>query len=63
MLFLLLALQLCNPTVFVFLGTGFLSSPGCPETYPVDQAGYGLRDSPATSQALQLKTCITTPSF
>lgn len=62
-LFLPSALQLCNPTVFGFLGTGFLSSPGCSGTYPVCQAGHDLRDSPATSQPLQLKTCITTPGW
>jgi hypothetical protein len=31
---------------FLF-GTGFLHSPGCPETYYVDQAGLELRDPPA----------------
>jgi hypothetical protein len=38
-----------------------LCSPGCPGTYSVDQAGFELRNSPASaSQVLGLKACTTT---
>ena len=38
-----------------------LSSPGCPGTHSVDQAGLELRSPPASaSQVLGLKACATT---
>jgi hypothetical protein len=38
-----------------------LYSPGCPGTHFVDQAGFELRNPPAsTSQVLGLKACATT---
>jgi hypothetical protein len=38
-----------------------LSSPGCPGTHSVDQAGLELRNPPASaSQVLGLKVCTTT---
>jgi hypothetical protein len=44
--------------------TGFLYSPGCPGTHFVYQAGFELRNPPASaSQVLGLKECATTPSF
>jgi hypothetical protein len=44
--------------------TGFLSSPGCPGTHFVDQAGLELRNLPASaSRVLGLKACATTPGF
>jgi hypothetical protein len=47
--------------LFLFFETGFLCSPGCPETYSVDQAGLKLRNLPASaSQVLGLKECATT---
>jgi hypothetical protein len=52
--------------VFFFLGGGFpdrvsLCSPGCPGTHSVDQAGFKLRNLPASvSQVLGLKACTTT---
>jgi hypothetical protein len=40
-----------------------LSSPGCPGTHFVDQAGLELRNPPASaSRVLALKVCTTTPS-
>jgi hypothetical protein len=36
-------------------------SPGCPGTHTVDQAGFELRNLPASaSQVLGLKACATT---
>jgi hypothetical protein len=47
---------------FGFIKTGFLCSPGCPETHFVDQAGLELRNLPASaSQVLGLKVCTTMP--
>jgi hypothetical protein len=47
--------------LFVF-ETGFLCSPGCPETHVVDQADLKLRNLPASiSRVLGLKVCATTP--
>jgi hypothetical protein len=41
--------------------TGFLCSLGCLGTHSVDQAGFELRDLPASpSQVLGLKVCTTT---
>jgi hypothetical protein len=38
-----------------------LCSPGCPGTHSVDQAGFELRNPPASvSQVLRLKACATT---
>jgi hypothetical protein len=38
-----------------------LCSPGCPGTHFVDQAGFGLRDPPASaSQAVGSQVCTTT---
>jgi hypothetical protein len=40
-----------------------LYSPGCPGTHSVDQAGFKLRNLPASasaSQVLGLKACATT---
>jgi hypothetical protein len=34
-----------------FFKTGFLCSPGCPETHFVDQAGLELRKLPASASA------------
>jgi hypothetical protein len=37
------------------------SSPGCPGTHSIDQAGLELRNLPASaSQVLELKACATT---
>jgi hypothetical protein len=48
--------------VFVFLDRVSLCNPGCPGTHSVDQAGFELRNSPASaSQVLGLKTCATMP--
>jgi hypothetical protein len=39
-----------------------LCSPGCPGTHAVDQAGFELRNPPASaSLVLGLKACATTP--
>jgi hypothetical protein len=47
----------------VFQDRVSLYSPGCPGTHFVDQAGFELRNSPASaSQVLGLKVCTTTPS-
>jgi hypothetical protein len=44
-----------------FFGTVSLSSPGCPGTHSVDQAGLELRNPPASaSQLLGLKAYATT---
>jgi hypothetical protein len=45
-----------------FFETGFpLCSPGCPGTHSVDQAGFEIRNLPASaSQVLGLKACTTT---
>jgi hypothetical protein len=46
---------------FVFRDRVSLSSPGCPGTHSVDQAGLELRNPPASaSQVLGLKVCTTT---
>jgi hypothetical protein len=61
---------LSNHTNFVCLFVWFvffqdrvsLSSPGCPGTHSVDQAGLKIRNLPASaSQVLGLKVCTTTP--
>jgi hypothetical protein len=45
----------------VFQDRVSLSSPGCPGTHSVDQAGLELRNLPASaSQVLGLKACATT---
>ena len=50
--------------VFLFVcfwTQGFSVSPGYPRTHSADQAGFKLRDSPASaSQVLGLKACVTT---
>jgi hypothetical protein len=48
--------------LFCFFETGFpLCSPGCPGTHSVDQAGFEIRNLPASaSQVLGLKACTTT---
>jgi hypothetical protein len=47
--------------LFVFQDRVSLYSPGCPETYSVDQAGHKLRNPLASpSQVLGLKVCTTT---
>ena len=47
--------------VFVFQDRVSLCSPGCPGTHSVDQAGFELRNLPASaSQVLRLKACATT---
>jgi hypothetical protein len=44
-----------------FLDKVSLCSPGCPRTHFVDQAGFKLRNLPASaSQVLGLKACTTT---
>jgi hypothetical protein len=44
--------------------TGFLCSPGCPGTHFVDQAGFELRNPPASaSRVLGLKVCATMSGF
>jgi hypothetical protein len=54
--------------LFVWFGLVFqdrvsLCSPGCPGTHSVDQAGFELRNPPASaSRMLGLKACATTPS-
>ena len=53
----------CINTFFFFLNRVSLYSPGCPETYSVDQAGLELRNLPASaSQVLGIKACATMPS-
>jgi hypothetical protein len=63
----------CNTTFFfyfeknnfflVFRDRVSLYSPGCPGTHFVDQAGFKLRNLPASaSQVLGLKACATTPT-
>jgi hypothetical protein len=50
--------------VFVFSDKVFLCSPGCPGTHSVDQAGFELRNPPASaSQMLGLKACATTAQW
>jgi hypothetical protein len=45
----------------VFRDRVSLYSPGCPGTHSLDQAGFELRNLPASaSQALGLKACTTT---
>jgi hypothetical protein len=40
-----------------------LCSPGCPGTHFVDQAGFKLRNPPASaSQVLESKACATMPN-
>ena len=47
--------------LFVFWDRVSLCSPGCPGTHFVDQAGFKLRNLPASaSQVLGLKACTTT---
>jgi hypothetical protein len=47
--------------VFVFQDRVSLCIPGCPGTHSVDQAGFELRNSPASaSQVLGLQACATT---
>jgi hypothetical protein len=49
---------------FVFQDRVSLYSPGCPGTCSVDQAGFKLRDPPASaSRMLGLKACATTAQF
>jgi hypothetical protein len=50
------------PQFFFFSQDRFsLSSPGCPGTHSVHQAGLALRNLPASdSQVLGLKACTTT---
>jgi hypothetical protein len=46
--------------VWFFRDRVSLSSPGCPGTHSVDQAGLKLRNPPASSsQVLGLKACAT----
>jgi hypothetical protein len=46
---------------FVFRDRVSLCSPSCPGTHFVDQAGFKLRNPPASaSQVLGLKACATT---
>jgi hypothetical protein len=46
--------------VFVFRDRVSPCSPGCPGTHFVDQAGFELRNLPASAfQVLRLKTCTT----
>jgi hypothetical protein len=48
--------------VFVFGDRVSLCSPGCPGTHSEDQAGFELRNLPASaSQVLGLKACTITP--
>jgi hypothetical protein len=50
--------------LFVFPDRVSLYSPGCPETHFVDQAGFKLRNPPASaSRVLGLKACATTAWF
>jgi hypothetical protein len=47
--------------VFAFQDRVSLCSPDCPGTHSVDQAGFELRNPPASaSQVLGLKACATT---
>jgi hypothetical protein len=77
MLLLLMLLLLCFVVVAVGLVWFFffffffwffqdrvsLYRPGCPGTHSVDQAGFKLRNPPASaSQVLGLKACTTKPS-
>jgi hypothetical protein len=49
---------------FVFQDRVSLYIPGCPETHFVNQAGFELRNPPASaSQVLGLKACATTPAL
>jgi hypothetical protein len=44
-----------------WVGWGSLYTPSCPGTHSIDQAGFELRNPPAsTSQVLGLKLCATT---
>ena len=48
---------------FVFGDRVSLYSPGCTETYSLDQAGPKLRNPPTSaSQVLVLKVCATMPA-
>ena len=62
--FVCLFLCFCFLFLFLFfLDRVSLYSPGCPGTHFVDQAGLGLRNSPASaSQVLGLKSWATIPS-
>jgi hypothetical protein len=52
----------CVCVCVVFQDRVSLCSPGCPGTHFVDQAGFKLRNSPASaSRVLGLKACATTP--
>jgi hypothetical protein len=58
---LLFVCLFCFYFVFVFQDRASMYSPGCPETYFVDQAGLELRNPPASaSQVLGLKAYATT---
>jgi hypothetical protein len=49
---------------FFFQDKVSLYIPGCPGTHSVDQAGFELRNSPASaSQVLELKACTTMPGL
>jgi hypothetical protein len=49
---------------FFFSDKVSLYSPGCPGTHFVDQAGFELRNLPASaSQVLGIKACATTPGL
>jgi hypothetical protein len=49
---------------FVFRDRVSLCSPGCPGTHSVDQAGFKLRNPPASaSQVLGLQACSTLPGL
>ena len=53
--------SLQSPWIWFYRNRVSLYSPGCPETYSVDQAGLELRNRPASaSQVLGLKACATT---
>jgi hypothetical protein len=48
----------------VFRGRVSLYSPGCPGTHFVDQAGFELRNLPASaSRVLGFKACATMPDY
>jgi hypothetical protein len=50
--------------ILVFQARVFLCSPGCPGTHFIDQAGFELRNVPASaSRVLGLKACATTASL
>ena len=48
--------------ILVFRKRVSLESPGCPGTYSIEQAGFELRNPPASaSQVVGLKVCTTMP--